>query len=108
LGTLTTAGAIENAALKLMKGRSEFNEGKRPGVGFSELNRLKEKKRDSTFYFDNAEPDSSNDWLNEGWGSSGAEQAKISSVKPGIFVTVPVNNLAKWGFSTIGLNYPNW
>jgi hypothetical protein len=107
-GTLTTAGAVENALLKLMKARSEFGEGKLEGVGFSELKRLKEKGRDSTFYFDNAEPDSGNDWLNKGWSSSGSEGAKTSSVKPGIFVTVPVNNFGKWGFSCIGLNYPDW
>jgi hypothetical protein len=106
--TLTTAGAIENALLKLMNARSEFAEGKLEGVGFSELKRLKEKKRDSTFYFDNAEPDSGNDWLNEGLSTSGSEGAKTSSVKPGIFVTVPVNNFSKWAFSTIGLNWPDW
>jgi hypothetical protein len=106
--TLTSEGAIENALLKLMKARSEFAEGNLEGMGLSELKRLKEKKRDSTFYFDNAEPDSGNDWLNEGWGSSGSGQAKTSSVKPTIFVTVPVNNFGKWGFSCIGLNYPDW
>jgi hypothetical protein len=38
--TPSTAGAIENASLKLMQARGEFNEGKRPGVGYSELERM--------------------------------------------------------------------
>jgi hypothetical protein len=37
-----------------------------------------------------------------------AEGVKTSSVKPAIFVTVPVNNFGKWAFSTIGLDYPDW
>jgi hypothetical protein len=87
--TLTTAGAVEDALLKLMQAWGEFNEGKRPGVGYS---------------------DQGSDWLSRGWDTAGLtpEQAKASSLKPGIFVTVPVNNFGKWGFSTIGLNYPDW
>jgi hypothetical protein len=90
---LTTAESIENATLKLMQATSEFNKGKRPGIGFSELRRMKDGGRDSTFVFDNA-PD--------------ADQGKTSSVKPEIFVTVPVNNFGKWAFSIIGLNWPDW
>jgi hypothetical protein len=55
LGTLTTAGAIETATLKLMKARGEFNEGKRPGIDYSELKRMKDRGRDSTFVFDEAQ-----------------------------------------------------
>jgi hypothetical protein len=91
--TLTTAESIENATLKLMKASGELNEGKGPAIGYSELKRLKDEGRDSTFVFDNA-PD--------------ADQGKTSSVKPGIFVTVPVNNFGKWAFSIIGLNWPDW
>jgi hypothetical protein len=91
--TLTTAESIENATLKLMQASRELNEGKGPAIGYSELKRLKDGGRDSTFVFDNA-PD--------------ADQGKTSSVKPGIFVTVPVNNFGKWAFSTIGLDYPDW
>jgi hypothetical protein len=91
--TLTTAGAIENATLKLMKATSEVNKGERPGAGYSELRRMKDEGRDSTFVFDDA---------------ADADQGKTSSVEPGIFVTVPVNNFGKWGFSTIGLNWPDW
>ena len=80
LGTLTTAGAIENATLKLMQARREF------------------KGRDSTFAFDDA-PDRD---------PATPEQAKTSGVKPAIFVTVPVNNFSKWAFSCIGLNWPDW
>jgi hypothetical protein len=109
--TLTSEGAIENALLKLMQARSEFAEGKLEGVGFSELKRLKEKGRDSTFYFSPpADADQGNDWLSRRWDSAGnlPEGAKTSSVKPGIFVTVPINNFSKWAFSTIGLNWPDW
>jgi hypothetical protein len=80
LGTLTTAGAIQNATLKLMQARRGF------------------KGRDSTFVFDDA-PDRD---------PATPEQAKTSSVQPGIFVTVPINNFSKWAFSTIGLNWPDW
>jgi hypothetical protein len=89
---------IENALLKLMKARSEFGEGKLEGVGFSELKHLKDKLRDSTVIFDNG-PDSD---------QATPEEGNTSSLKPGIFVTVPVNNFGKWAFSTIGLDYPEW
>jgi hypothetical protein len=107
--TLTTAGAIENALLKLMQARSEFNEGKGPGMGYSELKRMEDRGRDSTFYFDNAPEadqgsDGESDWLDRGWGKAG--EGKTSSVKPGIFVTAPVNNFSRWAFPTIGLDYP--
>jgi hypothetical protein len=47
----------------------------------------------------------SRDGLNRG---GEAEGAKTSSLKPEIFVTVPVNNFSKWAFSIIGMNYPDW
>jgi len=109
--TLTSEGAIEDALLKLMKARSEFAEGDLEGVGYSELMRLKKKDRPSTFYFSPpADADQGNDWLSRGWDSAGnlPEGAKTSSVKPGIFVTVPINNFSKWAFSIIGLNWPDW
>jgi hypothetical protein len=95
--TLTSEGSIENALLKLMQARSEFAEGKLEGVGFSGLKRLKDRGRDSTFYFDDA-PDA----------DTTPEQATAASLKAGIFVTVPVNNFSRWAFSLIGLDYPDW
>jgi len=59
---------------------------------------MKDKGRDSTFVFDNA-PDAD---------QATPEQAKAGSVKPEVFVTVPVNNFSKWAFSLIGMNYPDW
>jgi hypothetical protein len=96
--TITSEGAIENALLKLMKGRREFNEGERPGMGYSELKRMKVRGRDSTFVLDDV-PDAD---------QATPEQGKTSSLKPGIFVTVPVNNFSRGAFSLIGLNYPDW
>jgi hypothetical protein len=96
--TLTTAESIENATLKLMKASWEFNEGKGSAIGYSELKRLKEGGRDSTFVFDNAQEAD----------QARPEGARTSSVKPEIFVTVPVNNFGKWAFSIIGLNWPDW
>jgi hypothetical protein len=79
MGNPHLCGAIENATLKLMKARGEFNEGKRPGVGYAELKRMKDKGRDSTFVFDNT-PDAD---------QATSEQAKAASLKPEVFVTVP-------------------
>jgi hypothetical protein len=89
--TLTTAEAIENAALKLMQASWELNEGKGSAIGYSELKRMKDRGRDSTFVLHTV-----------------PEEAKTSSLKPGIFVTVPVNNFSRWAFSLIGLDYPDW
>jgi hypothetical protein len=52
--TLTNAESIENVTLKLMQASRELNEGKGPAIGYSELKRLKDEGRDSTFFFDNA------------------------------------------------------
>jgi hypothetical protein len=89
--TLTTAGAIENVTLKWMQARRGLDEGKGPAIGYSELKRLRDKRCGSTFVLHTV-----------------PEEAKTSSLKPGIFVTVPVNNFSKWAFSTIGLNWPDW
>jgi len=100
--TLTTAGAIENASLKLMKARREFDEGKREGIGYSELSRMKERRRDSTFVFEKVPV------ADQATPVSKEQEGKIAGLKPAIFVTVPVNNFSKWAFSSIGLNYPDW
>jgi hypothetical protein len=64
---------------------------------YLELKRMKDKGRDSTFFVDDV-PDA----------DTTPGQGKTSSLKPSIFVTVPVNNFGKWAFSTIGLNWPDW
>jgi hypothetical protein len=59
---------------------------------------MKDKGRDSAFVLDNA-PDRD---------QATPEQGETSSLKPGIFVTVPVNNFSRWAFSIMGMNYPDW
>jgi hypothetical protein len=107
LNTLTTAGAIENATLKLTKARDEFQEGKRPGWGCSELKRMKDLGRDSKFVFDTV-PDDARDadhGIDQGIAKEGSDAYLI---QPRVFVGVPQNVMAKQGFSILGMNYPNW
>ena len=100
--TLTTAGAIENATLKLKKARDEFQAGKREGWGYSELKRMKDRGRDSKFVFDDV-PDAPD--ADQGIAKEGSNAYLI---QPRIFVGVPQNLMAKQGFSILGMDYPKW
>jgi hypothetical protein len=102
--TMNTAGAIEQVMEKLMKARAEFDEGKRPAHGWTELQRLKGKGRDSAFFLDQV-PDADQATPEE---VSKEEEGKTSSLKPCIFVGVPGSQMGQRAFSIIGMDYPDW
>ena len=102
MNTLTTAGAIENATLKLTKASEEFREGKREGWGYSELKRMKDRGRDSKFVFD-AVPDAPD--ADQGIAKEGSNAYLI---QPRIFVGVPGSPTGKRVFSILGMDYPKW
>jgi hypothetical protein len=101
---MTTTGAIENAMQKLMKARAEFDEGKRPAHGWTELKRLKDRRRDSPIFLDHV-PDPDQATPEE---VSSEEEGKTSSLKPCIFVGVPASHAGRRVFSIIGMDYPDW
>jgi hypothetical protein len=99
--TLTTAGAIENATLKLRKARDEFEKGEREDDGYSELKRTEDRGREGQFMLD-AVPDAPAD---QGTAKEGSNAYLF---QPCVFVIVPGSNSARWVFSILGINYPHW
>lgn len=101
--TFSTDGAIENAWEKMLKQKAEFQKGERPGVGYSELKRLKDKGRGSPVVLDNA-PEEAEPTTE----AEIPEVVKTSSQKPRIFVCIPGSLSDRRTLTEQGISYPDW